>query len=302
LSLAVSFSVNGARRYSRYGESKHRRWGVVLLYARQTMRARVASSAHLFGIGSSDQRDHRNFFECFRHVQTTVWPVIEGASLNMSHNTALRAFRRAQPYFRTTYRHAQPTRCISLTPSTSAPPPPPLANEPPAKTVNKMESLLSNVDSTFNKASYDSFSNMIPGQAPFARNLKDQDWTEDDRHKLHIYAHKHNTHLTLSKPNRDALISVSCGNIGFRKAGRGTYDAGYQLAAFVMSRIQDKGLLPQIKKIELIYRGFGPGREAVTKAILGSEGKRIRGLICKLSDSTRLKFGGVRSKKPRRLG
>lgn len=165
-----------------------------------------------------------------------------------------------------------------------------------------MESLLSNVDSTFNKASYDSFSNMIPGQAPFARNLKDQDWTEDVCHKLHIYAHKHNTHLTLSKPNRDALISVSCGNIGFRKAGRGTYDAGYQLAAFVMSRIQDKGLLPQINKLELIYRGFGPGREAVTKAILGSEGKRIRGLICKLSDSTRLKFGGVRSKKPRRLG
>jgi small subunit ribosomal protein S11 len=143
---------------------------------------------------------------------------------------------------------------------------------------------------------------MIPGQSGPLRNLTIQDWEEDDKHKLHIYAHKHNTHITLSKPNRDALISVSCGNIGFRKAGRGTYDAGYQLAAFVMSRIQDKGLLPQIKKLELVYRGFGPGREAVTKAILGSEGKKIRGMIVKLSDSTRLKFGGVRSKKPRRLG
>jgi small subunit ribosomal protein S11 len=51
-----------------------------------------------------------------------------------------------------------------------------------------------------------------------------------------------------------------------------------------------------------VYRGFGPGREAVTKAILGAEGKRIRPLIVKLADSTRLKFGGVRSKKPRRLG
>lgn len=138
--------------------------------------------------------------------------------------------------------------------------------------------------------------------------LAAQEWPQDDRHHLHIYAHKHNTHITLTKPNRDALISVSCGNIGFRKAARGSYDAAYQLAAFVMSRIQDKGLLAgtggvePIKSLELIYRGFGPGREAVTKAILGSEGKNIRPLINKLSDSTRLKFGGTRSKKPRRLG
>lgn len=69
-----------------------------------------------------------------------------------------------------------------------------------------------------------------------------------------------------------------------------------------MNRIQDKGLLPQIQKLELVYRGFGAGREAVTKAILGAEGKRIRPLIVKLADSTRLKFGGTRSKKPRRLG
>jgi small subunit ribosomal protein S11 len=164
-----------------------------------------------------------------------------------------------------------------------------------------MDSLLSTVDSSFRRSPLDfGYLDAIPGAAP--RNRVIVDWEEDDRHKLHIYATKHNTHITLSKPNRDALISVSCGNIGFRKAGRGTYDAGYQLAAFVMNRIKDKGLLPQIGKLELIYRGFGPGREAVTKAILGSEGKNVRGLIVKLSDSTRLKFGGTRSKKPRRLG
>jgi|TARA_R110002003_G_scaffold1577_4_gene23256 small subunit ribosomal protein S11 len=160
---------------------------------------------------------------------------------------------------------------------------------------------MSTIDSNFRRAP-PNYSNLIPGQSGSIRNLTIRDWEEDDKHKLHVYSTKHNTHITLSKPNRDALISVSCGNIGFRKAGRGTYDAAYQLAAFVMSRIQDKGLLPQIKKVELIYRGFGSGREAVTKAILGSEGKRIRPLIVKLSDSTRLKFGGVRSKKPRRLG
>jgi small subunit ribosomal protein S11 len=217
----------------------------------------------------------------------------------MSQNTALRTVRSLRTTIRPTCLYAQPIRAISQTTNTSAPP---STNDLGTKPVNTMESLLANVDSQFNRASMDAYANLIPGQTGAMRNLVQQDWEEDDRHKLHIYAHKHNTHLTLTKPNRDALISVSCGNIGFRKAGRGTYDAGYQLAAFVMSRIQDKGLLPQIKKLELVYRGFGPGREAVTKAILGSEGKRIRGLICRLSDSTRLKFGGVRSKKPRRLG
>lgn len=161
---------------------------------------------------------------------------------------------------------------------------------------------MSNIDANFQRANQNAFSGLVPGAMPGLRNLTPKEWEEDDKHKLHVYATKHNTHITLAKPNNDSLISVSCGNIGFRKAGRGSYDAAYQLAAFVMSRIRDKGLLPQISKIELIYRGFGPGREAVTKAILGAEGKRIRPLITKLSDSTRLKFGGVRSKKPRRLG
>ncbi|KAF1930676.1 translational machinery component [Didymella exigua CBS 183.55] len=170
----------------------------------------------------------------------------------------------------------------------------------PQKEEKSLDSLLSTVDASYRSADYQ---NIIPaGSEGDYKNTMFREWEEDEKHKLNVYATKHNTHITLANPKRDSLISVSCGNIGFRKAGRGTYDAAYQLAAFVMSRIKDKGLLPQIKQLELIYRGFGPGREAVTKAILGAEGKQVRPLIIKLSDSTRLKFGGVRSKKPRRLG
>ncbi|KAF1840919.1 mitochondrial ribosomal protein-like protein subunit S18 [Cucurbitaria berberidis CBS 394.84] len=218
----------------------------------------------------------------------------------MASNTALRGFRSLTSTICTSCRRTQPLRPFSQSTKKTLAAPSDRKNDKPEHT---LDSLMSSVDQNFRRASPEFYSNLIPGASPSAlRNLTMKDWEEDDLHKLHIYATKHNTHLTLSKPNRDALISVSCGNIGFRKAGRGTYDAGYQLAAFVMSRVIDKGLLPQIKKLELIYRGFGPGREAVTKAILGSEGKRIRPLIVKLSDSTRLKFGGVRSKKPRRLG
>lgn len=145
-------------------------------------------------------------------------------------------------------------------------------------------------------------------------------------YRLHVYAHKHNTHLTLVQPPRsaaettssrvsgaratsveqkkvvDVLMSMSTGNIGFRKAGRGSYDAAFQLAAFVLKQIQERGILRDMYKLEVVIRGFGAGREAVTKALLGTEGRHIRTKICAVMDATRLKQGGPRSKKPRRLG
>jgi small subunit ribosomal protein S11 len=125
---------------------------------------------------------------------------------------------------------------------------------------------------------------------------------QEEPHHFHVYATKHNTHITLTTPKRDPLISCSCGNIGFKKSGRKHYDSAFQLAGYVMGKIQEKGLLPKIKELELCLRGFGAGREAVTKAMLGNEGRNLRGKITKVSDSTRLKFGGTRSPKPRRLG
>ncbi|KAH8629368.1 hypothetical protein IG631_16625 [Alternaria alternata] len=217
----------------------------------------------------------------------------------MASNTTLRTFRSLTCTIRASCQHTQPLRPFShSTRALNA------SSTDRNKPSLSMDSLLGNVSRNFKNAGPDHFGNIIPNAdgTPGFKNLAPREWEEDDKHKLHVYATKHNTHLCLTQPNRNPLISVSCGNIGFRKAGRGSYDAAYQLAAFLMNRIQDKGLLPQIQKLELIYRGFGPGREAVTKAILGSEGKRIRPLIVKLADSTRLKFGGVRSKKPRRLG
>lgn len=100
----------------------------------------------------------------------------------------------------------------------------------------------------------------------------------------------------------DVLLSLSSGNIGFRKAGRGSYDAAYQLTAFTLKTMKERGMLRDIKKLEIVMRGFGAGREAVTKAILGAEGRNIRDKISAVLDATRLKIGGTRSPKPRRLG
>lgn len=125
---------------------------------------------------------------------------------------------------------------------------------------------------------------------------------QDPPHHLHVYSHKHNTHITLTQPNREPLLSMSCGNIGFRKAQRSKFDAAHQLASFMMGKIQEEGHLLTMKRLEVVLRGFGPGREAFTKVLLGPEGKNIRNMVCRVTDATRLKFGGCRSKRVRRLG
>ncbi|MCJ1387508.1 hypothetical protein MMC18_000351 [Xylographa bjoerkii] len=121
-------------------------------------------------------------------------------------------------------------------------------------------------------------------------------------HHLHVFSTKHNTHITLTRPDRSPIIAVSCGNLGFKKGARGTYDAAYQLGAYMMNRIQQEGLLAKIQQLELVLRGFGDGREAIKKILLGSEGMSLRPRVVRVTDATRLKFGGTRSKRPRRLG
>ncbi|KAI5807010.1 hypothetical protein EDC01DRAFT_637817 [Geopyxis carbonaria] len=124
--------------------------------------------------------------------------------------------------------------------------------------------------------------------------------TADDDYHLHVYAHKHNTHITFTRPDRGAIVSLSAGNIGFTKSHRGTYDAAYQLATNVFKKIEELRVAP--RSLEVVMRGFGQGREAVMGALLGQEGRYLRDRVTRVTDSTRLKFGGTRSKKPRRLG
>lgn len=129
----------------------------------------------------------------------------------------------------------------------------------------------------------------------------DDDMSNPEPFHFHVYSHRHNTHVTVTRPNRNPIISLSSGNLGFRHANRGHYDSAYQLGAYTIDKLQQAGWHTKIHQMEVILRGFGPGREAVTKVLLSNEGRLLRDKIVKVSDSTRLKFGGSRSKKPRRL-
>lgn len=122
---------------------------------------------------------------------------------------------------------------------------------------------------------------------------------DSEEYHLHVYSTKHNTHITFTDFKKSPIISVSTGNLGFKKAQRGTYDAAYQLASHVFSVVEKKGIRP--KSLEVVLRDFGEGREAVVKALLGTEGRNLKGAIKRVTDATRLKFGGTRSRKQRRL-
>ena len=137
--------------------------------------------------------------------------------------------------------------------------------------------------------------------ASLTKELQGRTGIEEEPYHFHVLAHKHNTHITVTKPNRDAIISLSCGNIGFRKARRKQYDAAYQLTVYVLERLYDAGWDGKIEQLEVVLRGFGTGREAATKVLLGSEGARLKNKIVRVSDATRIKFGGTRSRNPRRV-
>lgn len=141
----------------------------------------------------------------------------------------------------------------------------------------------------------------------------------DEPFHLTVYSHKHNTHIVFTEPSRDVIMSYSAGNIGLRKGQRKTFDAAYNLAAYTFRKMAEKNWKIGGKKspqpammlndqtvktrgIEVVLRGYGQGREAFQKALLGTEGRLIKGLIKKVTDNTRLKFGGTRSRAVRRLG
>ncbi|RHZ48094.1 putative VPS9 domain protein [Aspergillus thermomutatus] len=120
-----------------------------------------------------------------------------------------------------------------------------------------------------------------------AEMIKDPYADRSPPHHLHVYSHKHNTLLTLTQPNGNPMLSMSCGHLGFRKGGRAGYDPAYQLTSHVFGQIQERGYLMNIQRLEIVFQGFGQGREAFTKVLLGSEGRNIRGLNFFLGPSSK---------------
>ncbi|TNY22526.1 hypothetical protein DMC30DRAFT_348856 [Rhodotorula diobovata] len=132
-------------------------------------------------------------------------------------------------------------------------------------------------------------------------------------YKLHVYSTRNNTILTLSTAPTTSTASssegaaalqhpvawVSAGNAGYKGAARGTYDAAVEVALRMFRKIQDLAAGPPPTELEVVWKGFGQGRDAVFRTLMGAEGDGVRGLVRRVTDATPLKVGGTRPKKRR---
>jgi small subunit ribosomal protein S11 len=109
---------------------------------------------------------------------------------------------------------------------------------------------------------------------------------ELEPYHLHILASKHNTHITCTKPNREPIISLSCGCLGYKKSRRSGFDSAYSLTKYVLERLIHNGWPMKIKRLEVIMRGFGQGRDAAIKVLMSPEGKVLRDKIVRLINCT----------------
>lgn len=120
-------------------------------------------------------------------------------------------------------------------------------------------------------------------------------------HRLFVNASRNNTILTLTSPSGDPLASASGGSVGFKKSARSGYEAGYRAAFSMFGKINEFKDAWRVQHLEVLWNGFGQGREAVFRALLAGEGQGTKNLISKMTDKTPVKIGGVRPKKRRML-
>jgi small subunit ribosomal protein S11 len=106
---------------------------------------------------------------------------------------------------------------------------------------------------------------------------------------------------TFTDEKGNVRASFSGGKLGFKHAGRSSYEAGYQCAVRLFQAIEEhRKKNPVTFNIALFLNGFGQGRDAMQKALMTVEGEKIRNSIVSITDRTPIKVGGTRAKKQRR--
>ncbi|KAG6886082.1 hypothetical protein C0993_004072 [Termitomyces sp. T159_Od127] len=119
-------------------------------------------------------------------------------------------------------------------------------------------------------------------------------------YSLYCQSTRNNTITTLMDNESHPIVFHSGGTCGFKKVNRSSYEAGYQCAVRMFKTIEQLRNKKRLQ-IALYFKGFGQGRDAMQKALMTSEGDRVRELVVSITDRTPIKIGGTRAKKARRL-
>ena len=133
-------------------------------------------------------------------------------------------------------------------------------------------------------------------------------------YKLHVYSTRNNTILTLSTSPSGAqqptagdphvpVAWVSAGSAGYKGAARGTYDAAVEVSLKMFKKIQDlveppvlsggkklKAAGPPPTELEIVWKGFGQGRDAVFRTLMSADGDNVRHLVRRVTDAVSPRF------------
>ncbi|KAK4686495.1 hypothetical protein P7C73_g3636, partial [Tremellales sp. Uapishka_1] len=121
-------------------------------------------------------------------------------------------------------------------------------------------------------------------------------------HTLTVTSTRNNTLLTFSDGMGPLFPTITCGtDKKFKNAGKDSFEAAHQATLKMFGKIVEyTGLLPYVQ-LRVAFNGFGKGREAVSSALAGAEGDGVRKWVVRVEDRSRIKIGGTRARKPRRL-
>lgn len=136
---------------------------------------------------------------------------------------------------------------------------------------------------------------------PYARELQKKGPPETSEFHLNVHSTRNNTIATFTNQEGHPIAWWSGGSCGFKKVNRASYEAGYQCTVRAFEKIIDYRKEVGPFTLEIVFKGFGQGRDAMQKALLASEGEKIRPFVSRLTDKTPVKIGGTRAKKARRL-
>ena len=153
---------------------------------------------------------------------------------------------------------------------------------------------------------------------PLRLNLS-QLTTITQNYHIHVSCTPNNTHIVMTDSSGHPIKSGSWsgGSCGFKGVNRSGYEAGYQCAVRAFARVKQLARESAAEmgggttvvagaggggaRFEVLFKGFGKGREAVYKALMTSEGDDVRPFVTRVTDNTPIKIGGTRAKKTRRL-
>lgn len=109
---------------------------------------------------------------------------------------------------------------------------------------------------------------------------------------VHIQATFNNTIITVTDLNGNSIAWASSGSAGFKGSRKGTAFAAQMAAEKATSKAVEYGL----KKVEVLVKGPGPGRETAIRAL------QITGVeIVSIKDITPVPYNGCRPPKRRRV-